>query len=226
MAFKKFRKMKVYEASGYNYKRTPSIILKGDWLKETGFDIGGLIQVECENGKLIITQREPEMVEYHAPYTKECIELKPGTDGVTEAWIKTLHSLDDHEVYLNCKNGHLPLTDAEKAAKRKWEREHEGETYGVGWNLSLDHMVTDDEGGTDKSSVLKSACYMMDEDVPADVQHLRDLVETMTEKQQLVYKLHILEGYSFTEIAKLMGTSIPNVKKHYDKAILFIKNNF
>lgn len=24
MAFKKFRKMKVYEASGYNYKRTPS----------------------------------------------------------------------------------------------------------------------------------------------------------------------------------------------------------
>lgn len=28
MAFKKFRKMKVYEASGYNYKRTPSIILK------------------------------------------------------------------------------------------------------------------------------------------------------------------------------------------------------
>ena len=57
MAFKKFRKMKVYEASGYNYKRTPSIILKG----------GGLIQVECENGKLIITPREPEMVEYHAP---------------------------------------------------------------------------------------------------------------------------------------------------------------
>ena len=54
-------------------------------------------------------------------YTKECIELKPGTDGVTEAWIKTLHSLDDHEVYLNCKNGHPPLTEAEKAAKRKWE---------------------------------------------------------------------------------------------------------
>ena len=67
MAFKKFRKMKVYESSGYNYKSTPSIILKGDWLKETGFDIGGLIQVECENGKLIITPRETEMVEYHAP---------------------------------------------------------------------------------------------------------------------------------------------------------------
>ena len=55
MAFKKFRKMKVYNVSGYNYKDTPTIILKGDWLKETGFDIGSLIQVECENGKLIIT---------------------------------------------------------------------------------------------------------------------------------------------------------------------------
>ena len=159
-------------------------------------------------------------------YTKECIEPKSGTDGVTEAWIKTLHSLDDHEVYLNCKNGHPPLIEAEKATKRQWEKEHEGETYGVGWNLSLDHMVTDDDGDTGKSSVLKSACYMMDEEVPADVQHLRDIVDTMTEKQQLVYKLHVLEGYTFTEIAKLMGTSIPNVKKHYDKAILFIKNNF
>lgn len=67
MAFKKFRKMKVYEASGYNYKRTPSIILKGDWLKESGFDVGSLIQVECENGKLIITPREEEAVEFTPP---------------------------------------------------------------------------------------------------------------------------------------------------------------
>lgn len=36
-------------------------------MKETGFEIGSLIQVECENGKLIITPREPEEVEYHAP---------------------------------------------------------------------------------------------------------------------------------------------------------------
>lgn len=41
MAFKKFRKMKVYKSSGYNYKNAPSIILKGDWLKVSDFDIGG-----------------------------------------------------------------------------------------------------------------------------------------------------------------------------------------
>ena len=45
MAFKKFRKMKVYNVSGYNYKDTPTIILKGDWLKETGFDIGSLREI-------------------------------------------------------------------------------------------------------------------------------------------------------------------------------------
>ena len=66
MAFKKFRKMKVYNVSGYNYKDTPTIILKGDWLKETGFEIGSLIRVECESGKLIITPREPEEVDLHA----------------------------------------------------------------------------------------------------------------------------------------------------------------
>lgn len=70
MAFKKFRKMKVYSSSGYNYKNTPSIILKGDWLKESGFEIGSLIQVECEDGKLIITQREEEEKEFHTPCGK------------------------------------------------------------------------------------------------------------------------------------------------------------
>ncbi len=54
MAYKKYRKMKVYEQSGYQYKRTPSIILKGQWLSELGFDIGQQIEVKCENGRLII----------------------------------------------------------------------------------------------------------------------------------------------------------------------------
>lgn len=48
--------MKVYEASGYQYKRTPSIVLKGQWLSELGFDIGEQIEVKCEDGRLIITK--------------------------------------------------------------------------------------------------------------------------------------------------------------------------
>ena len=58
MAFKRIRNMKVYEQSGYNYKSTPTIMLKGQWLKEVGFDCGTSIAVICEDGKLIITPRE------------------------------------------------------------------------------------------------------------------------------------------------------------------------
>jgi len=60
MAFKKTRNMKVYEQSGYQYKATPTILLKGQWLESAGFHIGDSITVVCEDGKLIITPREEE----------------------------------------------------------------------------------------------------------------------------------------------------------------------
>ncbi|MFQ7308000.1 MAG: SymE family type I addiction module toxin [Mediterraneibacter sp.] len=53
--FKKRRTMKIYGMSGYNYKSTPTIMLKGQWLKELGFEIGGYVTVSCENGRLVIT---------------------------------------------------------------------------------------------------------------------------------------------------------------------------
>ena len=56
MAFKKNRSMKVHGTSGYRYKATPTIMLKGEWLKELGFEIGDYVSVCCENGKLVITQ--------------------------------------------------------------------------------------------------------------------------------------------------------------------------
>ena len=54
MATKKNRRMKVRRQSGYNYNPTPAIILKGNWLKEAGFEIGDFIAVRCEEGRLII----------------------------------------------------------------------------------------------------------------------------------------------------------------------------
>ncbi len=50
----KKRSIKVYGQSGYKYQETPTIMLKGMWLKELGFDIGDYISVTCEDGKLII----------------------------------------------------------------------------------------------------------------------------------------------------------------------------
>ena len=53
--FKERRNMKIYGMSGYNYKSTPTIMLKGQWLKELGFEIGGYVTASCENDKLVIT---------------------------------------------------------------------------------------------------------------------------------------------------------------------------
>ncbi len=62
MAVKEYRKMKVYEQSGYRYKSTPTIMLKGQWLKELGFESGDKIQVKCEEEKLIITKAEGTVI--------------------------------------------------------------------------------------------------------------------------------------------------------------------
>lgn len=56
MAYKEYRDMKVYEQSGYHYKPTPTITLKGNWLQELGFEINTPITVKCEDGRLIITK--------------------------------------------------------------------------------------------------------------------------------------------------------------------------
>lgn len=48
------RQLKVHESSGYKYKPTPSILLKGDWLKAAGFNSGDYVNVICEDGKLTI----------------------------------------------------------------------------------------------------------------------------------------------------------------------------
>lgn len=61
MAVKQYREMKVYEQSGYKYKPTPTIILKGAWLTELGFEAGDLLEIKCEKNKLIITKAEVVM---------------------------------------------------------------------------------------------------------------------------------------------------------------------
>lgn len=37
------RNLKVIEQSGYRYQATPTVMLKGKWLSEFGFDIGTCI---------------------------------------------------------------------------------------------------------------------------------------------------------------------------------------
>lgn len=69
MVIKKSRQMKVYGQSGYHYKSTPAIMLKGQWLKELGLNFNTPICVKCEGGKLIIT-RADEIVEDYSEATE------------------------------------------------------------------------------------------------------------------------------------------------------------
>lgn len=53
---KPVRHLKVCESSGRNYKTTPTITLKGDWLRSWGFNLGEEVNVVYEgDGKLLIT---------------------------------------------------------------------------------------------------------------------------------------------------------------------------
>lgn len=63
MAFKERRELKVYEGSDRNYKPTPTIMLKGQWLKELGFVPGEKMDVHCEGGKLTITLKNECVLE-------------------------------------------------------------------------------------------------------------------------------------------------------------------
>ncbi len=49
------RQLKVVEQSGYKYKPTPTIILKGQWLQDFGFKPGDVVEVKCEISQLVIS---------------------------------------------------------------------------------------------------------------------------------------------------------------------------
>ena len=57
-------------------------------------------------------------------YSEGTIEIKPGENGVTEADIKMLHSMDDSEVYYNNKNLRPTRTAEEKAEIKAWKEEY------------------------------------------------------------------------------------------------------
>ncbi len=61
MAIMKNRNLKVIAQSGYKYRETPTITLKGQWLKDLGFEIGDYVSVSCENGTVSwLSRRMPK----------------------------------------------------------------------------------------------------------------------------------------------------------------------
>lgn len=52
------RKLKVYEQSmSGSYSQVPTIILKGQWLKAAGFEVGQYVEIVCEGDKITLTNQ-------------------------------------------------------------------------------------------------------------------------------------------------------------------------
>lgn len=53
----KSKKLTVYRGSGQNYDAIPKIILQGQWLHKLGFSIGDKVEIDCQQDKIIITNK-------------------------------------------------------------------------------------------------------------------------------------------------------------------------
>ena len=181
-------------------------------------------------------------------YSEETIEIKPGENGVTEADIKMLHSMDDSEVYYNNKNLRPTRTAEEKAEIEAWKEKYIKrfeERYGYkpnkddvdysaeehfprNYNLSLD-FDADGELEVDKSHLAEALSTTDDygfitNDYGFEMsEEMEHAFSTLTDKQRQVIRLMFIEGYTQSEIASMLGISSAGVKKHLDSAIVNLK---
>lgn len=179
---------------------------------------------------------------------EEKIVLRPGENGVTEADIKTLHALDDSEVYYNNKNSRPERTPEEKAEIKEWTRkfieeetakrgdvpsEYEianrvEERFPKNYNLSLEYDFGTDESDTDfdKSRLLYQLAVNPNYEDSDETERVRELMEELTEKQKTALQKVWFEEKNFTEVSKEMKISVKNVSKHYNNALNYIEKNF
>lgn len=177
-------------------------------------------------------------------YDEKTLEIKPGENGVTEADIKMLHSMDDREVYYNNKNLRPTRTAEEKAEIKAWKKQYiqqfkakhgyepnkddvdyaAEEHFPRNYNLSLD-FDADGELEVDKSHLAEALSTTDDygfitNDYGFEMsEEMENAFSTLTDKQRQVIRLMFIEGYTQSEIASMLGISSAGVKKHLDKAL-------
>lgn len=177
-------------------------------------------------------------------YSEETIEIKPGENGVTEADIKMLHSMDDSEVYYNNKNLRPNRTAEEKAESKAWKKQYiqqfkakhgyepnkddveyaAEEHFPRNYNLSLDFDAYG-ELELDKSHLAEALSTTDDygfitNDYGFEMsEEMEHAFSTLTDKQRQVIRLMFFGGYTQSEIASMLGISSAGVKKHLDKAL-------
>ena len=144
------------------------------------------------------------------------ITVIPGAEGCTEIDIRRLHSIDDHEVYVNIKVSRPLVEEWEKRIREQWQREHPEEAMDKNWNLSLDSMLEGDDGEDDaQTGYIKGALYResLDEETESPADRVTEVVNSMKPRLQAVYQLAMLDGIPNIRVAKMLGVSEGLIRK-------------
>ena len=158
--------------------------------------------------------------------------LEIDKDGITEADIKLLHSIDDSEVYNNCKNARPERTKEEKDIIKAWRENfiedfknnygyepqksdldyYENEEFPRNYNLSLDaDLVNSDKSAIENMVVKNTEFEWSDEILTA--------FEILTNNEKLVIEKIYLEKMKKIDIAAEMGISNAMVTKYHKRAL-------
>lgn len=147
-------------------------------------------------------------------------EYKPGEDGITEVDILNLHRIDDNEVYVNSKERKLPkwykphydewkakfIEDfIVKAGREPFNNEIPG---GHRKYESWEQQETSDGDELGDSSRLEAeTSVLLEEEIPAPVFRLREIVATMPEQWQKIYHLVLIDSMSKAAVGRILGIS-------------------
>lgn len=147
-------------------------------------------------------------------------EYKPGEDGVMEIDIINLHRIDDHEVYVNCKEIKLPewyqpiYDEWKEKFIADFKSQHGREPFAdemLGKHRvfeSIDAQTDADGDDLGDSSYLEAKLAVTDEeDIPDTIIRLREIVASMPEQWQKVYQLVFMEGLSKAKAGRIIGIS-------------------
>lgn len=147
-----------------------------------------------------------------------------GDNGVTAEIIKKLHSYDDAEVYNNIKNASPDPPKSEKKERKEWNNKHPEDIRNRRWNISLDAPILLSDG--DYASALIDVFFMPEEHSNPSVDKMREIVATMTPRQQKVYELLYIEEFKECEVAAIMGVSTSRISAIKKRIIEILKEKF
>ena len=152
-------------------------------------------------------------------------EVSPGRDGVTVVDIYNAHTVDDHEVYKNCKEFRPKFPDWLQKDIDEWKkRECEKFTQDFGRKpmrdempqyehlLSLDGFLAQGEN-SDNSNILNEELLRQQVSEPPEVAYLREMVAKFPRNWQEIYHSVVVDDIPMTQVAKERGVTEGAVRK-------------